>query len=218
MTKVHAYLRVSSEGQVDGDGFHRQKESIEEFCRRHDLEVAAWIREEGVSGAKETRPGLDALVEERPEVIIVERLDRLARELFVQEKIIRELTQRGIRLFSADQATAENVADINLDPARVAIRQMLGVFGQLDKALIVLKLRKAREREREANGRCEGRKRFAEVDPYEKKVLAQLLEMKAAGIKPVYMQLGLAAMGLINRHTQEPYSVNYLRKILRRHT
>jgi hypothetical protein len=46
------------------------------------------------------------------------------------------------------------------DPMKVAMRQIAGAFAQLEKARLVAKLKAARERKREANGKREGRKSF----------------------------------------------------------
>jgi hypothetical protein len=46
------------------------------------------------------------------------------------------------------------------DPSRIAFRQMMGVFSQYDKSMIVLKLAGARAKKRAREGRCEGRKPF----------------------------------------------------------
>jgi DNA invertase Pin-like site-specific DNA recombinase len=51
------------------------------------------------------------------------------------------------------------------DPMKVAMRQIAGAFAQLEKARLVAKLKAARERKREANGKREGRKSYAEGMP-----------------------------------------------------
>jgi hypothetical protein len=47
------------------------------------------------------------------------------------------------------------------DPSRIAFQQMMGVFAQYDKSMVVLKLAGARARKRAREGRCEGRKPFS---------------------------------------------------------
>ena len=53
MKKTHAYLRVSGEGQVEGDGFTRQLKAIRDYAAAHDMKIVSVYREEGVSGTKE---------------------------------------------------------------------------------------------------------------------------------------------------------------------
>ena len=62
MKKAFGYLRVSGQGQVDGDGFNRQEKAIMNYTKSNDLEIVKIYREEGVSGTLENRPGLSARV------------------------------------------------------------------------------------------------------------------------------------------------------------
>ena len=49
--------------------------------------------------------------------------------------------------------------------SRVAMRQIMGAFSQLEKTRLVKKLKGARERKRRATGKCEGRKSQLEANP-----------------------------------------------------
>lgn len=91
--------------------------------------------------------------------VIVESLDRFARDLLIQSTLIAKLSAEGVTLLSA--ATGEDVTAAMVDdPMRRAMVQMQGVFAELDKNLIVKKLRKAREAKRKAGERCEGAKPY----------------------------------------------------------
>jgi DNA invertase Pin-like site-specific DNA recombinase len=91
--------------------------------------------------------------------IVVESLDRFARDLGVQMQLLAYLLSKGLRLISA--STGDDVtAAMEDDPMRKAMVQMQGVFSELDKNLTVRKLRKARATKRAKTGRCEGRKPF----------------------------------------------------------
>ena len=92
-------------------------------------------------------------------VVIVERLDRLARDLSVQMNLLALLIRHGITLFSA--STGQNVTeDMQSDPMLKALIQIQGTFAELEKSLLVAKLQKARKLKREKTGRCEGKKPF----------------------------------------------------------
>ncbi len=92
-------------------------------------------------------------------IIIVERLGRLARDLGVQLQLVGLLCSKGITLMSAD--TQQDVtAAFSGDPMLKAMIQVQGVFAELDKSMLVAKLRKAREAKKSKTGRCEGRKPF----------------------------------------------------------
>jgi hypothetical protein len=68
--------------------------------------------------------------------IIIEKLDRLARDLMIQEATIADLQRDGFTLVSVQEPDL-----MASDPSRIAFRQMMGVFAQYDKSQIVLKLR-----------------------------------------------------------------------------
>jgi DNA invertase Pin-like site-specific DNA recombinase len=52
-------------------------------------------------------------------------------------------------------ASGDNLTDSS-DPSRVMMRQIAGSFAQYEKTRLVAKLRAARERKRQAVGKCEG--------------------------------------------------------------
>ena len=116
MTKAHAYLRVSGKGQVEGDGFTRQLKAIREYAAAHDIKIVTVYREEGVSCTKESadRPAwselMTALHANGVRTVIIEKLDRLARDLMVQETIIADLRKHGFELESALGARPEFAA------------------------------------------------------------------------------------------------------------
>jgi DNA invertase Pin-like site-specific DNA recombinase len=98
------------------------------------------LRDEGISDSLEAvdRPGLaDALsmIESgEVSVLLVPRLDRLARKLTIQEAALAHVWKHGGRVMACDQG--EIGRDDPDDPMRTAMRQMVGVFGQLERAMI----------------------------------------------------------------------------------
>jgi DNA invertase Pin-like site-specific DNA recombinase len=161
MPKAFAYLRVSGKGQVDGDGFTRQLEAIKGYAQAQGIRVVRVFREEGVGGALdlEDRPALmqlfEALAANGTKLVLIEKLDRLARDLMVQETIIGDLRKRGFDLISVSEPDL-----LQRDPTRVMMRQIFGAIAQYEKAMIVAKLRGARQRMKAKTGRCEGRKPY----------------------------------------------------------
>ena len=91
--------------------------------------------------------------------IIVERLDRLARDLSVQLQLVGLLCSKGLTLLSAD-TQVDVTAAFSGDPMLRAMIQVQGVFAELDKSMLVAKLRKSREAMKAKTGRCEGRKPY----------------------------------------------------------
>lgn len=159
ITKAFGYLRVSGKGQVAGDGFTRQRAAIGRYAKAHGLRILRWFEERGVSGTLEHRPALgelfDALASDGVQTIVIEKLDRLARDLMVQENLISTITKHGWTLISAAEPDL-----LSNDPTRKMMRQIFGSVAEYDKSALVLKLRAARERKRAKQGRCEGRKPF----------------------------------------------------------
>jgi DNA invertase Pin-like site-specific DNA recombinase len=161
-TKVVGYVRVSSKGQLDGNGPERQEKTIREFVERQGMEVVK-VFTEAYTGTEADRPilldMLTELLSNGVRTVVVESLDRFARDLLIQSSLIAKMQASGVTLLSA--ATGEDVtAAMQDDPMRRALVQIQGVFSELDKRLIVRKLRKARDAKRATGMRCEGAKPF----------------------------------------------------------
>jgi len=137
-----------------------------------------------VSGTKEAfdRPGLTdlfvAIKSNGIRTILLERADRLARDLMIGEIILAECRKLGVKVISAECGTELTVEDN--DPTRKLIRQVLGAISEWEKSIIVQKLRAARTRIRKTKGRCEGRKPYGQTDA-EKTVLERLKDLKSGG-------------------------------------
>jgi DNA invertase Pin-like site-specific DNA recombinase len=181
MTDVFAYLRVSGKSQVRGDGFRRQFIAIRQYCAANQLHIVRIFKERGVSGTKELddRPALSelfaALEEDGIKSVVVEKLDRMARDLMVQETIMADMQKHGYTLLS----TAE--PDLcSQDPSRVLIRQIFGALAQWERAMIVMKLRGARQRKKARGERGEGRHAYGEK-PGEEVVLQRILALQSTG-------------------------------------
>ena len=208
--KAFAYLRVSGRGQVDGDGFARQLGAIRSYAAAHDITIARVFREEGVSGTLEgmDRPAwvemITGILTNGVKTIVIEKLDRLARDLMVQEHIVADLQRRGITLVSvAEPDLCSN------DPTRKLLRQVMGAIAEYDKSMIVLKLRGARQRVRARGGRCEGAKPYG-ARPGEAEILATIQTLRAAGESLPAIAAALNAQGRRPRRGSQwhPFAVS----------
>jgi DNA invertase Pin-like site-specific DNA recombinase len=213
LVEAFGYLRVSGRGQLDGDGFPRQKDAIQRYADAHGMTIVRWFQERAVCGATEweNRPAWSDMVQKLNGVrtVLVEKVERLARDLGVQEWILRDLKARGVVLVSA---TEEN---LDADPTRVLFRQMLGAIAQYDRAMTVLKLRAARRRIRAATGRCEGRKPYGEL-PGEGEVLARMTELRSQERTFDHIAALLNAEGVQTRIAGGHWYGSTVAKILRR--
>jgi DNA invertase Pin-like site-specific DNA recombinase len=193
--KPFGYIRVSGRGQVDGDGPERQKDIIQKFCSANGLEdisPGSWYSEEAVSGTVEamSRPMFAALLDDivlwmgihsdAKACIVVERMDRLARDLIVSELLLKECTARGIQVYAADQGLQDQ-ASADADPTRKLIRQIMGALAEWEKSVIVKKLRAARDRKRQETGRCEGIVPFGGIEG-EKEAFATMQRLHGNGV------------------------------------
>jgi DNA invertase Pin-like site-specific DNA recombinase len=182
MMIAYAYLRVSGVGQIDGDGFTRQSEAITRYAGNAGLTIQQTFGEKGVSGTKELehRPALQELLMAIEagdvRIVIIEALNRLARDLMVQETILGDFRKRGITVISV--AEPDLCSD---DPSRKLMRQIFGAISEYDKSMIVLKLRGARQRMKARTGRCEGSKPFGTSHDH-RPTIERILSLRGAGM------------------------------------
>lgn len=214
MIKAFTYLRVSSLGQVDGDGYARQLLACEQYAGAHDLEIVEIFRE-SMTGTSdlEDRPGLAmllaALEMNGVKTVIVEKLDRVARDLLIQETIIGDMQRRGYTLISSMEPDL-----CSTDPSRVLVRQIFGAIAQYDRSMIVAKLNAARKRKREKFGKCEGPKFYGDM-PGESETLAQMKTWREDGRIYQWIADTLNEQGSIGRGGK-PWTVGAVHKILKR--
>ncbi len=185
MKRAFAYLRVSGKSQVEGDGFVRQLEAIKKYTKEHGIRIVRVFREAGISGTKDLgdRPAfvemMTSLHADGVQLVLIEKLDRLARDQVVQELILRDLRKHGFDLIPVMEP--DLVQDDPNNPTRTLIRQIMGAVAQYEKSLIVLKLRGARLRKKAKTGRCEGAKPYGTL-PGESPVIARMKELRASGL------------------------------------
>jgi hypothetical protein len=113
-------------------------------------------------------------------------------------------------------ASGDDLTDTS-DPSRVMMRQVAGSFSQYEKTRLVTKLRVARERVREAQGKCEGRKSYAEDNPELVLAAKPLYRPSPKGHRRSLRQIAseLAALGYTNRNGT-PYSASCLKSMVER--
>lgn len=181
-TKAFAYLRVSGKGQIEGDGFPRQLAAVKAYAKTNEVKIVRVFEERGIAGKTdlENRPALlemlEALASNGVRLVLIEKLDRLARDLMVQETIIGDMRKRGFQLVSV--AEPDLLED---DPSRKLMRQVFGAIAEYERAMIVAKLRAARERMKAKTGRCEGRKPFGFYED-ERPALTRMRQLRAEWI------------------------------------
>jgi DNA invertase Pin-like site-specific DNA recombinase len=148
-----AYVRVSTGKQAAEDRLGKpvQVKSIREYARDHGHRIVEWRYDDGISGGNglESRVGLPQALQDvksgRAKGVIVYRLDRLARDLIIQEQLLAEIKHLGGLPFTTSAAEAEYLEDDPNDPSRKLIRQILGGVNEYEKSMIALRLRNGRK-------------------------------------------------------------------------
>ena len=138
--KAIGYCRVSTDNQKEEGTITLQREAIKDYCQRNKIELVRIFEDEGVSGGLEDRPGLAMMFdflesEGGVEAVIIYKLDRLARDLYIQEHLIKKLEALKVRLISTKEPDLDSG-----DPMRKAFRQFMGIVAELEKAFITMRL------------------------------------------------------------------------------
>jgi len=156
--KVIGYLRVSTDAQAErGLGLDVQEHAIRRWARDRGHRLVRVLRDAGVSGSNGVE-GRIALAEALAAIpreaagLVVYRLDRLARDLVLQEQLLAETRRLGGEVFSTASSESAFLKDDPDDPSRRLIRQVLGAIAEYERAMIVLRLRAGRARKAERGG------------------------------------------------------------------
>lgn len=193
--KVVGYVRVSTDAQVDGLGLEVQERTVRAWCRTNKHRLVAVHRDEGVSGSNgvDGRVGLPVALAQVADgtagAVVVARLDRLARDLVLQETLLAEVWRSGGEVLSCAGGEGD-LRDDPDDPSRALIRQVLGAVSQYERSMITLRLRSGRARKAERGGYAHGSPPYGwrsdsgvlvEVQE-EQEVLTAMRELAAAGL------------------------------------
>ena len=129
MTRTLSYARVSTIDQADGYSLNAQREKAADYARFRGWLSPVHFADEGISGSKDTRPGLTALLAAvaQGDMVLVKDLTRIGRGGAVQTLgIMQSIEQRGGSVILIDQ---------NIDSSTSTGRMMLAImaaFGQLE--------------------------------------------------------------------------------------
>jgi DNA invertase Pin-like site-specific DNA recombinase len=192
------YRRVSTAGQLEGFGLEAQRHNIEAWAKANGHRVVEWFEDQAVSGTVDVahRPGLSAALDAlRPPPkargLVVANLDRIARQLHLQEAVLQVAWTCGANVYAVAQG--EVVPDDPDDPYRTAIRQIMGTMAQLERGLIAKRMRDGRRAKAAAGGKATGsyaygqrgegagRQRVVVVDEQERRAVDRIVELRAAG-------------------------------------
>lgn len=159
--RVVGYVRVSTDRQVDaGAGLEVQRRAIRSWCRAEGHRLVDIVADRGVSGTLADRPALaNALGRLRDGTargLVVHRLDRLARDLVLQEQLLAECWRTGATVCSTAGGEDAYLADDPADPSRRLIRQVLGAVSDYERAMVHLRLAAGRRHKADGGGYAYG--------------------------------------------------------------
>src|SRR5271163_4210879 len=155
--RVALYLRVSTTEQT----VENQQRELEAVTERHGWNVVAVFTDAGVSGAKgrDKRPGYDCLcrgiARREFDQVSAWSVDRLGRSLQDLVAFLGELHAKGVDLYLHQQGIDTGT------PAGKAMFQMLGVFAEFERGIIVERVKAGLARAR-SQGKRLGRRPVTE--------------------------------------------------------
>jgi DNA invertase Pin-like site-specific DNA recombinase len=156
MRRAALYARVSTTEQTP----ETQLDVLRAFAVARGWQATEYV-DHGVSGAKERRPGLDALLVaarmRKIDVVVCVKLDRLARSVHHLVTLAREFEALGVDLVAVDQAVDTTT------PSGRLLFHVLSAIAEFERDLIrdrvIAGIRRAK-----AQGRRIGRPRIHFVD------------------------------------------------------
>lgn len=191
MKNAVAYVRVSTEGQVDKFGIDSQKDMIRKYASEHGYEIREWFIDGGVSGAKEAedRPELNRLlyggVSNPPvETVIVAKNDRIARDIYIYFAIRNELRKKNVELISVSEDFGA------LGAMAPMFEALLAAMAQMERENIKARTSSGRKIKAYAGGYCGGNTPYGytsnrdgamTVDPEEAETVREIFRLKGEG-------------------------------------
>ncbi len=181
--KVALYARVSTDGQT----VENQLQDLEAVAKREGWEVVERFIDKGISGAKgrDGRPAFDRLckgvVRGEFDLVASWSVDRLGRSLQDLVGFLNELQSKKVNLYLHKQGLDTGT------PAGKMLFQMLGVFAEFERSMIVERVKAGLKRAK-AQGKVLGRPRIAPA------VEAQIVQLRATqqlGMRAIARQLGV---------------------------
>lgn len=193
--KVVGYCRVSTDRQKEEGTIEIQEKALRLYIQKSNYELIRIFKDEAVSGSSEleNREGLAKLfdfieTEKDIEGVLIFKLDRLARDLYIQEHLIKKLEGLNKRLISIKEPNLDSK-----DPMRKAFRQFMGIVSELEKAFITMRLSAGRINKAQKGGFAGGstamgyisKNKKLKIDKEQAEIIKMIFKMKK------YKRMGL---------------------------
>lgn len=145
MTMAYGYVRASTIEEVKQGSNERQKELIEKFCkeRGYDLKI---YEDQAKSGASTDRPAFQKMLTEldNANIVIVAKIDRMARSLIDLLSTIQLLEKKGIGFISIQDSGIDTTS-----PNGKLLLQILGAFAEFERNIINQRTKAGKEKAKE---------------------------------------------------------------------
>ena len=137
------YVRVSTQRQAQSQTIEQQLERLSDYIKSKEwvLESEYIFRDDGYSGARLSRPGLDKLRDKvrnrEVDIVLITVPDRLARKYVHQVLLIEEMESFGCKVEFLDRPMSH-------DPHDQLLLQIRGAVAEYERTLITERMRRGR--------------------------------------------------------------------------
>lgn len=151
------YARMCTENQnrYDSFGLETQRDAIMKYCAANGLKLIEIYEDPALSGSLPAleRPGLRAVLEDVQEgdKVIVPRLDRIARDLYLSLWVEKEIRKAGAELISISEPYRWN------DPTQKLLLNIIMSFAEFERSLITSRLSSGRKTKARQGGYARGK-------------------------------------------------------------
>lgn len=215
---VIAYVRVSTSAQLEGNGIQQQQQAICMYAAANGLHIDEWVCDDE-TGTTEDREGIVALLSRANDfTLLYDRQDRLGRTLLVCENLVAKFKAKGTELVCVQQKFDDS-------PWGRAMRQMMGVFAELQRSEMLIRMQACKKAAVRKKGTFQGGRpptgyrsigegKLA-IDERGAELVRTCFELRDAGLTVVEIVSALEARGFRTR-ANTAISPVQVRRILKR--
>ncbi len=138
---IVAYLRVSTDAQTTGNGLAQQRAEISAYAAFHGIEIDEWVADAatGMTGSRESLDLLKIQAETgKLGRIIIDRMDRLARDLAVSEALYTFFKSHNVEMTFVQQSFSDTISG-------TLMRQMCAAIAQYQKSDLLIRMRSCKQ-------------------------------------------------------------------------
>ena len=150
MSSAIIYARYSPRRYADDcESVEAQFDFCSEYCDKNNFPVSARLSDKALSGSDEDRPALWQAIEllKRGDVLVVYKLDRLARSVYLSDIIERAVKKKGASIISVSGEGTWNDSDEDW-----LVRKILQTLAEYERKVTAARTKAAMLRH-QANGR-----------------------------------------------------------------